>query len=271
MTDTSMIDDDDLFDPAETPEPEPEHEEEEFDIVFDGDAAPADETAAPAWVKDLRVKNRQLAQRNAELEAQTAKEIEIGPKPTLESCEYDGDRFETELDEWKDRQRQAGEVQTRAQQAQNTQVERFQRQLTDLAAKEQALKAPGYAEARDTVVSSLSVAQQALLVKSAGDGAKVIYALGKHPDRLATLAAIDDAVDFVKAIVELERGMKMTSRKRAPEPETLVRGSAPLAKVSASVVEKGYERLIESGTADERKAYRQRYNLDVNGKREAKR
>lgn len=262
MTDQSAAVDEELFEPAEVVADD--DAAEEFEISFDGDEEGDDTTQTPLF-NDLRKQNRQLARENADLKAAHDKPIEIGPKPSMEACDYDEEKYDEAILAWNATKQQAADTQTSAQRQAQVQTERVQAKLTDLAVKERALNAPGYKEARDEVAGALNEAQQLLLIKSTKDGAKVIYALGKHPARLASLAAIDDPVDFVLAAAELERKLKMTNRKRPPEPETPVRGSAPLTRPSASAVEKKYDQMLTNSTPDERRKFREQNNLDVHG------
>jgi hypothetical protein len=71
--------------------------------------------------------------------------------------------------------------------------------------------------------------QQAIVIKAADDSAKVIYALGRHPEKLKTLAAIKDPIKFAVAISKLEGTLKVTTRRKAAEPDEGVRGDAPLS------------------------------------------
>lgn len=251
--------------PAEAAEPD-----DEMVISFDGDGEDEDapEGAAPDWVKDVRRKNRELERENAELKAKTAPAaIEIGEKPTLAGCDYDEERFETELDAFKDRKAKAEEGQTRQQAEAQRQQQEWQADLSRLAEQEKALKVPDYKDARDDFVHATSDMQQATIVKASKNSAQLIYALGKNPARLAALAEIKDPIKLAVAVSELERGLKMTTRRRAPEPEAQVRGSAPLSRGSNSA-EKQYETMSNKPGIDrgELRKFREKNGLDVQGK-----
>ncbi len=269
MTDTSLIDDEDLFTPEENAgEVETPADEEGFEVLFEGEdeTEEADDTKAAPWVKDLRIKNRELARRNAELEAKVSKPPEIGPKPTIDQFDFDQDQFDVAYDAWHAQKTQAEQVQTAAQREEQAQQQQLQTDLNRLREAETALRAPDYAAARDDVSASLNDVQQAIIITVAKDAAKVIYALGKRPERLAQIAQITNPLKLAAAIADLERGMKVTTRRTALEPESRVRGSAPLAKPGASAVEKQYEKLLENGTPDQRKEYRQKHGLGTDGK-----
>src|SRR5690349_21585185 len=83
---------------------EPEGDEEEFEVQFGDEAAPASESDTPL-IKHLRQQLRETQSRLREVEkaAPQTQRIEVGEKPTLSGCEYDEERFEAELDGWKER------------------------------------------------------------------------------------------------------------------------------------------------------------------------
>jgi hypothetical protein len=251
----------------------PEDEGEGEIVVLFGDEAEEDDELADLPPEkreryaDLRRQNRQQAMRIKELETQhTAPAVEIGDKPTLASCEYDPDRFEAELDAWKEKKAQFDQAQTEAQREQEAAQAEWQAELDRYAAQGRELKVPDYKDALQAVTGTLNTMQQAVLVKAAKNGALVTYALHKSPQRLAALAAIKDPIKLAVATVDLEKGLKMTTRRRAPDPETTVRGSAPLSR-GASSAEKEYERLSATATdRGELKKYREKHGLDIHGK-----
>lgn len=218
----------------QTTDPAPEPDEDELVISFDGDdenEGDNPESAAPDWVKEVRRKNRELEREVADLKSKaTAPVIEIGDKPTLASCDYDEERFETELDAFKERKAKAEEGQTRAQREQAEQAAEWKAELDRLAAQERDLKVSDYADARADFAHATTDIQQAVIVKASKNSAQLIYALGKNPERLAALAKIKDPIKLAVATSELERGLKMTTRRRAPDPEPVVRGSARLSR-----------------------------------------
>jgi hypothetical protein len=64
-----------------------------------------------------------------------------------------------------------------------------------------------------------------------GNRARLIYALAKNPSRLEALANINGAADpirFIKEVAKLEGQLKMVKRRKAPDPDTPERGSAPI-------------------------------------------
>jgi len=226
-------------------EPGGEHiepaEDDDVEIPTFGDPGEEEPTDTDL-VKHLRAELRKTQARAKELEQgkQPEPEIVVGQKPTLESCEYDEDKFEAELDAWKDRKRKAEEQVSAGEKSRRAEQEAWKADLTRYAQKRSALPFRDVDEVEAVVTSALSQAQQAMVVKSANDPAKLIYALGKHPAKLTALAQVTDPVKFIAATVRLEAEVKMAKRRPAAEPETIVRGSG---QASASSVDKRLEQL----------------------------
>lgn len=208
-------------------------DEDEVLVTFGDEAAPAsNEGHDTGLVRKLRAEIRERDARLAAIaKPPEAQVIEVGEKPTLESCDYDESAFETALDAWKDRTRQADEARTQAQKDAQANQAAWAEEMADFGRKKAALKARDFEAAEEDVVAGLSLSQQAIVIKASDDAAKVIYALGKHPAKLATLAAIQDPIKFAVAVSKLEGTLKVSiSNRSAPPPEGTVRGSAPISR-----------------------------------------
>lgn len=218
---------------AETPEPEP-GEDEGFEISFGDEAAPASRGSDSDLVQHLRKVNREQAEKLAkyergEIPAQPQTE-ELGPKPTLESCDWDEAKFEEALVSYKEREARVNQAQAEAQKRAAADQERVAKKFEAFAAGKMALGAKDYEVAEIAVVSKLSPAQSAIVVRVAENSAQLIYALGRHPQKLATLAAIEDPWEFAGAVAKLEGTLKVTRAARTPpEPDRPLRGDAPLS------------------------------------------
>ena len=238
----------------ETTESEEEEssEEEEDDgvIVTIGDEKPPvedeEEKTAPKWVKDLRKQTKEQAKRIRELEQEAAKAApaskvpELGPKPTLEDSDWDAEVFETKLTDWHERKRQVEQEAAKATEQAETQKKEWQGRLDTYAKAKTDLKVRDFDDAESTVLSTLSVTQQGIIVQGADNSALVVYALGKNPAKAKELAGITDAVKFAFAIAKLETQLKVQAKgKKAPEPESRVRnGSAPISGSVDSTLER---------------------------------
>lgn len=209
-------------------------------VVSIGDEQPPEEKPAPRWVKELRKSQRELARENRELKARLestasteTKPVQLGPKPTLDGCEYDSERYEAELAAWFERKRDADQAEQRARDAQEAQERDWRAKLEAYGKAKAELKVRDYDEAEDAVQSLFDVTQQGVMLEGAENPALLVYALGKSPSKAKELAAIKSPVKFAFAIAKLEKDLKVSNRtKKAPPPERIVTGSG---RISGSV------------------------------------
>lgn len=227
-------------------------------VVTIGDAQPADEepeARAPEWVRDLRKTNRELVrklrERDAEFErlkgapAQPAAVVP-GEKPTLDGCDYDGDKFAAELEAWHSRKQQADAQAAQARRADDEARTAWQAKLDNYGKAKAALKVRDYEDAEAAAQEVLSVVQQGVILNGASNPARLVYALGKNPTKAKELAAITDPVKFAFAAAALETQLKTTPRKSAPPPERRLSGSATGASATMGTNRK-LEALREQG------------------------
>ena len=220
-------------------QPSPDEEgEEELEVSFGDEAAPASESDTPL-IKHLR---NQLREKSKELEearkSAPPQQIEVGEKPTLAGCDYDEEAFEQQLEEWRERKGQAEAAQANAGKAEREAAEAWERELQGYRDKRAALKFADVEEVESTATSALNQVQQAVIVKVAENPALVLYSLGKHPTRLAELSSITDPLKMAAAVAKLEGALKVTTRRKAPEPEEIARGSASVSQGSDKTLEK---------------------------------
>lgn len=209
-------------------------------IVSLGDepAQPEEEDArAPEWVRELRHKNREQGRRIRELESKLAQAapvqpeaIVVGDKPTLESCEYDTERFGAELEAWHERKLQADAQKREREEAEQAQRATWQARLDQVTTAASGLKLRDMDDAQQAFEDTFSVLQQGIIVGGPEDpksSALLRYALGKNPAKAQELAKIKDPVKFAFAIAKLEAQLKVTPRKVAPAPDSRVRSGFP--------------------------------------------
>ena len=211
--------------------------------------AAEDEQPAPAWVKKVRQRNRELERELKEARKQLQEvapkpELELGEKPTLQTCDYDTEKYEQALTSWYERKRKVDEQTTRAK----TQAEQAESEWkARVAAYQQAktnFKAQDFDEVESVVTDLLDVTQQGIIVHGATDPALVVYALGKNEDKAKELAAIKDPVKFAFAVAKLEGQLKVSTKKPATQPESRVSGnSRPSGSIDAAL-----ERLREEAS-----------------------
>lgn len=235
---------------------ETQEQGEEEVIVSIGEAQPpADEEArAPEWVRELRRKQREtvkeLKEARAKIETLTAGNTpsELGAKPTLEDCDYDADRYESQLVDWYERKRKADEAKAKAEQAEKEQSTAWQAKLEGYGKAKGDLKFKDFDEAEAEVQESFSATQQAIIVKGAENPALVVYALGKNPSHAKDLAKIADPVEFAFAVAKLEAQLKVTTKKNTlPPPERVLEGNGRVSGTIDSTLDRLREEAARTG------------------------
>jgi hypothetical protein len=224
-------------------QPSAEEDEEETIIGFgDEEEEESSEDDTPTITR-LRERNRdqtktirEQAREIAELRQAGAapKSIEVGPKPTLESCEYDDEKFETELDAWKSRKAEAEAEAEKATEQTRRAMDSYNRDLEAYAARKASIGVPDYEEAEERVVAALSIEQQTVALQAAKDPAALVVALGRSPERLAELAKIDNPWKLAAEIARMEGAVKVVKRKKAPALDRSQRGSASVSTPDAN-------------------------------------
>lgn len=228
------------------PEGEKEPEADADEVVVTLGDEPAEEEQherAPDWVRDLRKRQQEAAKENRELkkqlEALKAAPVENAVdklEPSLESCEYDEDKFKAEWKAWNQRQAEQAE-QERKKQAEGAKAQAEWSEKVTAYQKEKAdLKVSDKDEAEAAAFEALSVSQRGILLDAVSKPALVAIALGKNPKRLKELAAITNPIKFAIAVHDLEeKEMKVTPKRTAPLPESTVRGSAPVGGADSTL------------------------------------
>ncbi|WP_343518100.1 hypothetical protein [Sphingomonas sp.] len=227
-------------------EPENAHSEEgEFSIELEGEVA-EDETPL---VKKLREEIRERDKRLAGYQRTEAPKIEVGPKPTLETCEWDEERYEAELDAWKDLKAKAETAEADAARAQQAKDQENQQRVIAYKAKAAALPVKDFAQAEAAVVSVLPDIHQAALLAYTNNPAQLVYALAKHPQMLDRIASEPDPIRAIILARELEGRLKVTTRAKppAPEAETIQRSSASMTQTGDKEEERLRKKAEETG------------------------
>jgi len=211
-------------------DPPEDQDEDELEVTLGEEPAAPSSERESGLAKHLRA---EISRRDKELAdlrraVPQAQKIEVGPEPTLEDCEYDEDKFKARWKEWDSRTEQAQAAESQSEQQQREASEAWQSELRVFETKRAELKTPQAQEAIDTAIASLNAVQQAVIVKAADNAANVLCALGMYPAKLAEIAAITDPLKQAVAIAKLEGTLKVTTRRRAPDPEEIASGSAPI-------------------------------------------
>jgi len=244
----------------EAPEPDSDEGEETF-IGFEGEdedeAAPASESESSV-IREMRRAMREKDRQIAELQRGNApKPVELGPKPTLESCDYDEERFEAELTGWHTQKAKVDAQQAEAEAAAERQREEWRQRAKAYEADKAALGVAGYDEAETEVFSTLAPDVQALILRT-DKPAALVYALHRSPGKLEHLSKLNLA-DAALQIGEWKAGLKVTKRK-APEPDRPVMG-----KATASA-DKTLERLEREAAKTGDRTALIRYRKQMNAK-----
>lgn len=215
--------------------PEGDEEEDEVQVSFgdDGDAPPQSEERDSSVIRELRARNREQARELETLRRQSApqpQKIEVGEKPSLESCDFDTDRFEAEYVAWTGRKADAERQEADAQKSLAAQQEAWNKRLAAMEAQKVELPAKAYEQALKEVKSIFDEQQQAMIVRATKNPARMVLALGRMPEKAAELAKISDPVELIAELARLEGKLTVTTQRKAPAPEQIVRGSAPLSR-----------------------------------------
>jgi hypothetical protein len=240
----------------------PDTEPDEVVISIGDETPPADDgERAPEWVRELRKQHRELQKRVREYEAREqaapAGPKPVGPKPKLEDHDYDTDRYETALEAWYAQKAAADKAEREAQRQAEEAQKAWQAKLDGYGKAKADLKVRDYDEAEHTVMETLNVTQQGVVLQGAENPALVVYALGKNPRRAKELAAITDPVRFAFAVAKLEAQLKVTPRTKPPAPErSLPVGTAPVSGGSDSTLERLREEAARTGDMTKVVAYK---------------
>lgn len=237
-------------------------------VITIGDEKPTEEeeeaARAPQWVRELRKSKRETDRENRELKEELARlknggksaTVVLGEKPTLESCDYDGERFEQELTAWHERKRKVEAEAENKRKAEEQAQATWNATLESYNQKKSALKVSDYQDAEDAVTEALNVVQQGIILNGAESPEKLVYALGKNPKKAKELASIADPVKFAFAVAKLETQLKVTPKKTAPMPEKVVRGSAPVSGSVDSQLERLRDEAVRTGDMSKVIAYK---------------
>lgn len=196
-----------------------------------------EEKKAPQWVRDLRKNHRDLLKEKKELEARLAavteaKPVQLGKKPTLESCDFDEEKFANALEDWHEKKSRVDREEQKRKDDAKAQDTAWQGRLENYGKLRTEIKVKDFQEAESETQNALSVIQQGIVIQGAENPALVVYALGKNPKARADLAAITDPVKFAFAVAKLEAQLKITPKKTTPAPEKVLTGSG---RISGSV------------------------------------
>jgi len=206
----------------------PEGDDGDIHIEIEGE-----ETAEePDLVKHLRNVARDAQREAAELrKAQQPQALaDPGPKPTLDDCEWDPDKYEAALLSWNEANRKVEQAKAAQQQATQNQTQQFERARVNYTAKALQLGIKDPDAVVTKVAAALTPEHAGFILQYADNPASLMAALDAHPALLAKIAAEPDPMRQLVMISKMEAKVKVT-RKAPPPPEagTIVSGSAQVA------------------------------------------
>jgi hypothetical protein len=230
--------------------------------------------AAPAWVRELRRRERELQREVRELRAkvQAPQQGEnqppaAGAKPKLEDYDYDAEKFEVALSGWFDRKRGVDDHAAKQRQSEETQKQAWQARLDAYGKAKASLRVRDYEDAEGHVTEALNVTQQGIIVSGAENPALVTYAIGKDAAKLKELAAISDPVKFAFAIAKIETQLKVNPRKPSAAPESVIKSTTRLAGGGQDqVLERLRDEADKSGDFTRVVAYKAKLKAQVHTK-----
>ncbi|HDS3404950.1 TPA: phage capsid protein [Citrobacter freundii] len=242
--------------PAEEVETDGEQAEEqpdEYSLLVGNEEIPLEEEPddhidgkpAPKWVTDLRKNYRekdkelrelrrqleQVQSRPAEQQPQQQTDV-IPPKPTLESCDYDEEAFETALTDWHEKKGRAEQSKQQQERQQQEYQQRFQQRVE--AHKQRAAKLPvkDYQEMEEIVRAEVPDLHKEILIHCADEGSELIaYGLGKSQQLRQRVAAETDPIRAAFLLGQISKQVSLAPKvRKAIKPEPEVRGGGADAK-----------------------------------------
>lgn len=235
-------------------------------VISIGEESPPqeEEQRAPEWVRELRKANREKERKIRELEAKLnstvateTQPVALGPKPTLESCDYDSEEYENKLAVWYEQKREADAAEAEAIAKRDAEAKAWQDKLDSYAKARASLKVRDYEDAEAFALDTFNVTQQGIVLQGSDNPALIIYALGKSQKRAKELASITDPVKFAFAVAKLETQLKVTNRKAAAAPErTITSGGGRISGSVDSTLERLREEALKTGDLSKVMAYK---------------
>lgn len=250
---------------ATSADDEDEDDDEDEVVISIGEESPPqeEEARAPAWVRELRKANREKEREIRELKAKLTatatetKPVELKAKPTLESCDYDSDEYESKLAEWYEHKREYDAVESNAAAKRDAEAKEWQDKLDSYAKARASLKVRDYEDAEAFALDTFNVTQQGIVLQGSENPAHLIYALGKSQKRAKELASINDPVKFAFAVAKLETQLKVTNRKAATAPErTITSGGGRISGSVDSTLDRLREEAVKTGDLSKVMAYK---------------
>jgi hypothetical protein len=214
--------------PAEQQTEPAETDAEMVVTIDDGTQPPDDDKNDVSTLRHLRSVLKEQKKEAGELrrrlqqyeqQQQQQSTTDPGPKPSLEACDYDTEKYEQKLNAWMELKNKVRIEQERAQAAEREQAEAWTKKLTEFENRKSALKVRDFEDAEQVALSALNQLQYSIIIDATDQPELVLYALGKNPEKLKQLASIANAARFSVEIGKLESKLKLSPKKSLPPPE----------------------------------------------------
>lgn len=190
--------------------------------------------------KELRERDRRIRELEERESARQPEEAapSIGAEPTMESCDYDADKFAADLKAWHAKKAEVDAFNAKIQAKKDAEKDAWNAKIAAYEAEKQKLRqsVPDIDSHHEAVKAAFNVTQQAILVKHPKN-AMLVAALGdpRYETKLKTLAKISDPVDFAFSLADLGGQLKVTKRSDAPAIEKPIQGQ----RVAGAITKNG--------------------------------
>lgn len=248
---------------GDEPEPEATPDDDDLDeVTIEGEPEEPEqkEKHEAGWLREIRKTNKKVLKENKELKAELEKfkpkAPSLGPKPTMESCEYDSDLYEQRMDAWHAEKAKVEEHTRKIKAAEESEQREYLDRLNTYQEKKRQLKVRDYDEAESTVEEMFDVTQQNVIIDAAKNPALVVYALGNNPGKAASLAKIKNPVRFAYELASLEASLKVGKRKPKTAPEKTITGTGSISGTTDSTLDRLREEAARTGDMTKLMAYK---------------
>jgi hypothetical protein len=207
-----------------------EPDEDEEGETFVGFAGEEDTEAAPASESDssviremrnaIRERDRQIRELSKRMPQEP--EVELGPKPTLESCEYDEERFEAEVTAYHERKAKVAAKQAEAEEQRKAQQAAFAKKVEAFDAEKASLGIANFDEIEAEIAASLPQETVAAIMHS-DKPATLMAALVRSPGKMEQLSKLN-LLEAAMMIGELKAKVMVDKRKSKAAPDRGIQG-----------------------------------------------
>lgn len=231
-----------------------EEEDEELSLFFGDEEASSpdanqEEDEGKGLVKHLR---SEIKTRNDELRAkdeeiarlrQISQPVAEPVKPTLEGCDYDDAKYESELDKYYTNKRAFDDSKKQQEEQQKQFMAKHNELLGKYEAAKKALKVKGFDVAEKRFLDEVPENVQGMILHYAEKPEIVALALGTNADLRKKFAEVKDPIAFGKMLRDIERDARLLPKgKKKPV------SSAPEAKKTTTAKPQTKEDLAFTST-----------------------